>query len=199
MVLVQELGLEPGHVDVRGALALAGLAFEAQVEHLADVRVGEAVKPELAGDGEPQQVGAAAGAVLLLAGRLERRAHRPLESLSAGADAGAQLGRRQQAAVGREVEGGWHRGRHITRAIPQVRRQRRGVDDLAGVEQVVRVERTLQLAEGPVQHRAIHLLLERAADQSVAVLARERAAIPEHQLGDLAGDRLEPPHAVLGL
>ena len=90
-------------------------------------------------------------------------------------------------------------GRHIGRAITQVRRQRRGIDDLAGVEQVLRVERPLQLAERLVEHRAVHLLLERAADQAVAVLARERTAILEHQLGDLLGDRLELPHALLGL
>ena len=59
----------------------------------------------------------------------------------------------------------------------------------------MRVERPLELAEGLVEHRAEHLLLERAAHQAVAVLARERAAVLQHQVGDLVGDRLEPPHA----
>ena len=199
IILVQELGLEPGHVDIGRALALAGLAFEAEVEDFVDVRVGESLKSELAGDRQAEQVGAAAGAVLLLAGRLERRAHRPLGLLPAGADARAQLGGRQQAAVGREVERGRHRGRDIARPIAQVRRQRRRIDDLAGVQQVVRVERALQLAEGLVEHAAVHLLLERAADQAVAMLAREGTAVLEHQLGDLLGDRLELPHALLGL
>src|SRR5262249_2683420 len=65
MILMEELGLEPGHVHVGRALALAGLALEAEVERLADVRVGEPREAELSGDGEPQQVGAAAGTILL--------------------------------------------------------------------------------------------------------------------------------------
>ena len=35
---MQELRLEPGHVDVGRALALARLALQAQVEHLVDMR-----------------------------------------------------------------------------------------------------------------------------------------------------------------
>ncbi len=57
----------------------------------------------------------------------------------------------------------------------------------------------LQLAKRLVEHRSIHLLLERAADQAVAMFARERPAILEHQVGDFLGDRLELAHAVLGL
>ena len=63
----------------------------------------------------------------------------------------------------------------------------------------MRVERALQLAEGLVQDAPIHLLLERAADQTVAMLARERTAVLEHQFGNLLGDRFELPHALLGL
>ena len=50
MILMQELGFEPGHVDVGRALALAGLAFEAKVEHVADARISESFKTELAGN-----------------------------------------------------------------------------------------------------------------------------------------------------
>ena len=46
-------------------------------------------------------------------------------------------------------------------------------------------------AERLVEHRPEHLLHERAAHQAVAVLARERAAELEHQVGDVVGDRLE--------
>ncbi len=59
MVLMQELGFEPGHVDVGGTLALARLAFEAQVEHVVDGGIGESFETELAGDREPKQVGTA--------------------------------------------------------------------------------------------------------------------------------------------
>ena len=41
-IMVQELRLEPGHVDVGRTLALARLAFQAQVEHLLHRRVGQA-------------------------------------------------------------------------------------------------------------------------------------------------------------
>ena len=47
--------------------------------------------------------------------------------------------------------------------------------------------------------RAEHLLHERAADEAVAVLARQRAAVFEHEIADIVGDRLELPHAFLGL
>ena len=76
-------------------------------------------------------------------------------------------------------------------AVAQVRRQRRGIDDLAGIEQIVRIERALDLAEGLIQGGAEHLLLKRTAHQAVAVFAGEGAAVLEHQVGDFVGDRLE--------
>ena len=116
VILVQELGLEPGHVDVGRALALARLALEAEVEHLVQRGVGEPLKAELAGDRQPQRIGAAAGAVALVAGRLVRGAHRPRARLAALADPRAQLGGRQQAPFGREVEGRRHLRGHVRRA-----------------------------------------------------------------------------------
>ena len=44
MILMQELGFEPGHVDIGGALALARFAFEAEIEHFADGRIGEILR-----------------------------------------------------------------------------------------------------------------------------------------------------------
>ena len=78
VILVQELRLEPGHVHVGGALALARLALEAQVEHLVDA-------PGRSGPSRPSwPVMASRSALarprvlsLLVAGRLVRRAHRP--------------------------------------------------------------------------------------------------------------------------
>ena len=91
------------------------------------------------------------------------------------------------------------RGRHVARSIAQVRRQRRRIDDLAGIQQVERVERSLQLPKCLVEHGSIHLLLKWTTDQAVAMLARKRTTVLEHQLGDFLGDRLEFPHALLGL
>ena len=199
IVLVQKLGLEPGHIDIGRALALARLAFETEVEHLVHVGIGESLKAELAGDRQPKQVGAAPGAIFLVAGCLERGAHRPFALLAAGTDTCAQFGGRQQAAIGAEVERRLHGRRDIAGSIAQVRRQRRRIDDLAGVEQVVGVNRLLQLSERLVEHASIHLLLKRAAHQAVAVLARKSTAVLEHQLGDLFGDGRELAHALLGL
>ena len=55
------------------------------------------------------------------------------------------------------------------------------------------------LPERLVELRAEHLLVEGAAHQAVAVLARQRAAELEHEIGDLVGDRLELGDAVGGL
>ena len=52
------------------------------------------------------------------------------------------------------------------------------------------------LAERLVERRAVHLLLKRTAHQAVAVLAGERAAVLEHQIGHFLGDRLELLHAL---
>ena len=57
----------------------------------------------------------------------------------------------------------------------------------------------LIVAEGVVDRRPEHLAHERAAHQAVAVLARQRAAELEHQVGAGVGDGLELPHARLGL
>ena len=47
LIVVEELGLHPGHVDAGRALALAGLAADAQVERLVERRRGEGVGAEL--------------------------------------------------------------------------------------------------------------------------------------------------------
>ena len=90
-------------------------------------------------------------------------------------------------------------GRAIGGAIAQMRRDRRRVDDPAGVEEGLRVEGALHGAKRLVQRRAEHLLVECAAHQAVAVLARQRAAELQHQIGDVVGNRLELRHAGRGL
>ena len=63
---------------------------------------------------------------------------------------------------------------------------RYGVDDLAGVHLVVRVPDGLELAEGLHQLRPEHLGKQLGARLAVAVLAREGAAVANHQIGGLA-------------
>ena len=50
-----------------------------------------------------------------------------------------------------------------------------------------------------VQDRPEHFLHEGTAHQAVAVLARQRTAELEHEVGDVVGDRLERLHAFVGL
>ena len=57
----------------------------------------------------------------------------------------------------------------------------------------------LMLPERLVERRPEHLLHERAAHEAVAMLAGERAAELEHEVGDVVGERLERPHAFGGL
>ena len=71
--------------------------------------------------------------------------------------------------------------------VAKVFGHRRGVDDLAGVEKVVRIEGAFDLAKSVVNGLAEHLAVPLAARQAVAMLARETAAEFEHQVGDVFG------------
>ena len=195
----EELTLETRDVDADGALGLAGAAFEAEVEHVVDIVIGETRLAEPPRHRQPQCVRAPARRVFLLPRRHIRRAHRPFERLAAGAEAAAHLDGASHAAVFAVVEERRRIRCDVAGAVAQVRRHRWCVDDLAGVEEAVRIERPLHRAERLVQHRAEHLLGERAADETVAVLAGEGAAELEHEIGHRVRDRLEHLHAVSGL
>ena len=106
---------------------------------------------------------------------------------------------RAESGVIGEVEERRRRRRRVTGAESQVRGDRRRVDDAAGIEEAVRIERLLHLPERLIELGAEHLLVEGAAHQAVAVLARQRAAELEHEIGDFVGDRFELRDAVRGL
>ena len=109
VVVGKELGLVGGHVYVGGALGFAGLAGEAEVEGLVDLLVAEAVFEDVALEHLPEEVGAAAGGVLLFAGGHVAGAHGAGLFLAAGADADAARGGvGEGAVVAEEGEvGGW--------------------------------------------------------------------------------------------
>ena len=117
-----------------------------------------------------------------------RHAPRPLHISMAPAD-----------AAGRVVEERDRVSSRVLGAEAQVGRQRGSVNDLAGIEEAVRIEGLLDRAERVVERRPEHLLHERAAHEPVAVLAGERSAELEHEIGDVVGDRFELLHAGLGL
>ena len=154
---------------------------------------------EAAGHRRPQGVGPPPGRVGLVAGGHVGRAHRAVQGLAARADAAAHLDRAPQAPERRVVEVALRLRGAVLGAVAQVGGEGRRVDDLAGVEQPRRVERALDGAERLVELGAEHPRHERGAHQPVAVLAREGAAVLEHQLGDVVGDGLELAHPRLGL
>ena len=96
---------------------------------------------EFAGHHQPKQVGTAARGVHLVVGDHVAGAHRAAFGLAAGADAGAHLDGSCEAPLPRKVE---HRVdrlvRVIVRADAEVVSGVGVADDLAGIEQVFRVE-----------------------------------------------------------
>ena len=188
VVLAQHLGLQLGHVHVRGALGLAGLALDAEVHRVVEALAGEFIGGELAADDHAEHRCAGAGGVLLLARRHEGGAHAAVQ-FAARALAVAHLHVRAEAAVLAEVEVGRHVDGLVAGADAQVLPQAGRLDDLAGVHDAVGVERLLQLLERLIELGAEHLLREDAAHDAVAVLAGEAAAELEHEVGDLLCDR----------
>jgi hypothetical protein len=152
---VEELGLELGHVDVGGALGLARLALEAEVEGLEERLVGQAVGGQGARHHQAEGVGAAPGGVLLVAGDHVARAHRASARLAAGTHARAHLDRPREAPLVREVEDGLFRlDGAVLGADPEVVARVGSGDDLARVHPAVGVEGPLDRLEAGVDLRA---------------------------------------------
>ena len=195
----EELVLELRHVDVRRALRLAGLALEAEVHHLVEPPAGEVRGRHPTRQHRAEGVGAPPRRVLLVPGRHVRGAHGALERLPADADAVAHLHRRREPPLGREVEQRGRRRGRIARAVAEVLGEPRAVHDVAGVQEVPRVERALEVPVSLEDPGSVHPLEEGAPGPAVPVLARDRAAVLEHQLGDLARDRADLREAARGL
>src|SRR4029079_7420831 len=146
-VVGEELALDPRDVDANRTLRFAGAALEAEVEHVVDAFVAEPGFVEAAGERQAECVGAAARRVFLLARRHVGRAHRSVERLAANAEAAAHLDGPTHAAVLTVVEPGRRIGGVIRRTVAKVGRERRRVDDLAGIEDAVLIEGALDGAE----------------------------------------------------
>ena len=93
------------------------------------------------------------------------------------ADTRALLGRPQHATSVGESEHGLVRGRRLARQDPERCVHRRRVDDLAGVEDALRIEGPLHADEQVVTGVAHHRADELTAKPAVAVLATERATV----------------------
>ena len=187
----QELALHPRHVHADRTLRFARPALEAQIEHLMQRVVGQPGVAELAGHRQPQCVGTPACRVRLLARRHEGRAHGALVHFPARTESAAHLDGTGKAAVVGVVEERVHRYRAVRGSESQVRCKSRGVHDLARIKEAIRIERALDLSKRVVEHRPEHSLHERAPDETIPMLAGQRAAVAEHEVGHLRGDRLE--------
>jgi hypothetical protein len=97
---MQELDLHAGHVDAGRAVALAALAATRTGRGFAHRFAGQAVRAELAADGQPQRVGAAARQVLFVARDAVARAHGAGVELAAVAVVVAHLHRLGEALGG---------------------------------------------------------------------------------------------------
>ena len=197
---VQGLDLHLGHVDAGRALALAGLAGDAELHRLGHVVAGHGVRAELAGEGKPERVGASAGEVHLVAGNAVGGAHHAGVEFAAGAVVVAHLDRGEQAGarpagsrlrVVRPIKrGGEARVGGVGRAVAEqhavVHAGR--ADDAAGVERAGGVERILHRLERADDAGAEHAFVELGADNAVAVLAAVAALVLAHQGEAFLGD-----------
>ena len=151
-------------------------------------------KPELPGDDVLEHVGAAAGGVLLVAGRQVRRAHHATGSSvvrQALADAGAPVhGLRQRPGVVGESQR--RPGAPLRQRQAQVGVERCGIDQDSRVEQVVGVEHPLGLLHQGDRLRGVHPRQQLRARPPVAVLPRHRAAVRRDEVCCLLDEAAVP-------
>ncbi len=208
---MEHFDLHPRHVDAGRAIAPAALATHAQGEGLLHRRRVQAVASQLPAQREAQGVGPATREVTFVAGDPKTRTHRAGIELAAVPVVVAHLDGLRQSACGiaagpRGAGALGHRvGLHVPAGPVQPGRQRchgiarlvpeqagivhsRRPHDLAGIHQVVGIEEVLDLFETAGQALAELPGHPFAADQAIAVLARERALVPSHQNGGLLGD-----------
>ena len=202
VVVREELGLVGGHVDVDRAFALAALAREAEVERVLDALVAASRLPsDFALQQLPQQMRAAARGVLLLARDHVARAHRAALVLAARADTDAAQRRAGEAepwsSGNRKCVSGC--GRLVVGAETQVSCGWRASISLPGFILRSRIPERLELAERLHQLLAEHLRQQRGARLAVAVLAGERAAVSDDDVGGAVDEFAELQDARLGL
>lgn len=193
VVLLLELGLHFGHVDGGGAFLFTALAGEAKVEDFAEFVVGERVLVARVGEDVSERVGAGAGAVLFVAGGHVAGAHRAACEVDFAAVAGAvaHLGGAEDSVGGGPIEDGFDLGGSFVEVVAEMSVHRRGVDDLAGIEDAIWVPGAFDLFDEAVVFFADHLGEEFAAEASVAVFAGEGATVFFDEDGDRFGDFAE--------
>ena len=148
----------------------------------------------------PEQVGAAAGGVFFFAGGAVAGAHHAAFFAAAFAHAhAAQSGLGKAAVVSEKLKVRLRLPGIVVGAQAQILVQLVGLDQLAGIHLPCRIPNRLELAEGLHQFRAKHFRKQFGARLAVAVLAGERAAVADHQVGGLFHELAELGDAVFRL
>src|SRR6266540_1584783 len=160
MVVVEELILELRHVDIGWALGLTRFAFEAKIHHLIQALAGEFLLRNPAGDHVSERIGAPARGMLFVQSAHVRRAHGAVELLAALAHAAAHFDRPRESSLRAEIKRRARLPGFVLRADLERLGHCRGVDDLAGIHEILRIEGALDLAEGIVERRAEELRVE---------------------------------------
>ena len=120
--------------------------------------------------------------------RLERRTHRSDIAFAAHARAVAHLDRLSEAALFRKVELRLDMDRLVVGAVAQVFGQFRSVDDLAWVQNVLRIPQVLEFEQAAINLVAEEPAVVFRARDTVAVLAAHRSAMLHHKLEDLVSN-----------
>ena len=199
----QELRFVSRHVHLDGTFRLAGLATEAQGERFIDGLALETFTLQCAGEHLPEQAGATARRVLLLAGGAVAGAHHAAIGLAACAHPHAALGSAfKGAAVGgkcKVVHRFWGsprgRGRQIAKVFHRVINAN-SIGQLAGIHPVIGVPDGFELAKCLDELGAKHFRQQRGAGLSVAVLAGDGTAKAQDQVGSAVKKLAETAQAL---
>ena len=186
----QELRLVRRHVGMRRAIALATLASQAQVEGFAHFIALPLIGDHFAAQHFGQQARAAARGVALFAGDAIARAHGATfrSTTLAHADTAFHLARKALTLARQECHARGEGHRLVIRALAQVLVGAKHfpagrIDHLARIHFSQRVPDGLEFDQRLHQLRSVHHRQELGLGLAVAVLARERAAVFDHQLG----------------
>src|SRR6266702_5874365 len=190
VALGEKLRFVSRHVDLDGALGFAGLAAEAEVESLMDCVALKAFTTEVAGEHLPQQTGAAAGGVLLLAGGTIAGTHDAARGFAACADTHAAFGGTLQRSLilGEDEVSfslsllfrmsllAWDCRRRLAspQGMAQVLKRivdAHGVDQLAGIHAIVGIPQGFELAKSLHQLRTKHLGQQGGTRLAIAMFA----------------------------
>ena len=191
VIVRQEFGFAGRHVDADRAIAFAPFTRETQIERVFYVFVVPAADQRIALEHFEEQPCAPARRVLLFARHTVARAHRAAMLFPALADTDApRRHEREAVVVVRVLEMRHDLRRPVAGAQPKILIDAIRVDDLPRVHLSVGIPDRLELAERLDELVTEHFRQKLRARLTVAVLAGERSAVCQHEIGGLVHERL---------